>query len=185
MLQYYVYLTGKTPSCFIYGTLCTEGLRNWEIRKKNRQGSTVAWETWAKCRRSFSRFFRISRLRYEPVKCFTRDEWCLQKGDKKEKMKNACFDFFCNLSNDKCWGTIANSINRFLPFFPFYRFCWEKRSRSDMHIYLHINSKNYFKMLKMNFKTMQREIMRFFKKVARACIANVQKLTTIRWISIR
>lgn len=37
-------------------------------------------------------------------------------------------------------------------------------------------------MLKMNFKNhaeRNNEFLRFFKKVARACIANVQKLTTI------
>lgn len=27
---------------------------------------------------------------------------CKRGTRKKKKMKNACFDFFCNLSNDKC-----------------------------------------------------------------------------------
>lgn len=42
-------------------------------RKKNWEGSTVAWETWAECLRSFRDFLYFS-FSYEPEKCFTRDE---------------------------------------------------------------------------------------------------------------
>lgn len=53
-------------------------------------------------------------------------------------------------------------------------------------IYLHINSK-LFQTLKpiLNFNHAERNNEFDIEKVARACIANVQKLTTIRFLSIK